>query len=88
MIDAWLSASEMIASFSSSSGSNRPPLASKQAAYRIVSWVPKNPAMVFSSCLCRSWVPQMKRTEAMPKPCESSASLAAAMMSGWSARPR
>jgi len=32
MIDAWLSASEMIASFSSSSGSNSPPLASKQAA--------------------------------------------------------
>jgi hypothetical protein len=29
MIDAWLSASEMIASFSSSSGSNRPPFASK-----------------------------------------------------------
>lgn len=33
-------------------------------------------------------VPQMKRTEAMPKPCVSSASLAAWMMSGWSARPR
>ena len=42
MIEAWLSASEMIASSSPSSGSNRPPLASKQAAYRMVSSVPKN----------------------------------------------
>ena len=32
MIEAWLSASEMIASCSPSSGSNTPPLASKQAA--------------------------------------------------------
>jgi hypothetical protein len=32
MIEAWFSASEMIASFSPSSGSNKPPLASKHAA--------------------------------------------------------
>ena len=50
--------------------------------------VPKKAAIFASSCLCRSWVPQMKRTEAMPKPWLSSASLAAAITSGWSARPR
>ena len=88
MIEAWLSASEMIASSSPSRGSNRPPLASKQAAYRIVSSVPKNAAILASSCLCRSCVPQMKRTLAMPKPWLSRASLAAWITRGWSARPR
>jgi hypothetical protein len=42
MIEAWFSASEMMASFSSNSGSNTPPLASKAAAYRMVSSVPRN----------------------------------------------
>jgi hypothetical protein len=37
MIEAWLSASLMIASCSPSSGSNSPPLASNAAAYRIAS---------------------------------------------------
>jgi len=54
----------------------------------MVSSVPKKSAIVFSNCLCRSCVPQMKRTLAMPKPWVSSAFLASAMMSGWSARPR
>ena len=66
MIDAWFSASEMIASVSPSNGSNSPPLASKQAANRIASSVPRNPASAVSSSRCKSAVPQMKRTEAMP----------------------
>ena len=37
MIEAWLRASEMIASCSPNSGSNTAPLASKQAAKRIAS---------------------------------------------------
>ena len=42
MIDAWLSWSEMTASCSPSSASNRPPLASKHELKRIVSSVPRN----------------------------------------------
>ena len=66
MIDAWLSASEMIASCSSSSVSNSPPLASKHDEYRIVSWVPRNFDSRISSSRWIECVPQMKRTEAMP----------------------
>ncbi len=43
-----------------------PPLASKQAAKRIESSLPRNPAIRASSARCRFCVPQMKRTEAMP----------------------
>ena len=66
MIEAWFSASEMIASCSSNSGSNTPPLASKAAAYRIVSSMPRKSDSARSSCLCTVWVPQMKRTEDRP----------------------
>ena len=85
---AWLRASEITASRSSSSVSNTPPLASKHELYRTVSSWPRKSDSRASSSLCTSWVPQMKRTEAMPKPQRSSASLAAATTSGWSARPR
>ena len=40
MIEAWFSASEMMASSAPSSGSKRPPLASKQAAKRMESSLP------------------------------------------------
>ena len=66
MIDAWFSASEMIASFSSNSGSNTPPFASNAAAYRIVSSVPRNSDSLRSSSLCTVCVPQMKRTDDRP----------------------
>ena len=65
-----------------------PPFASKQAAKRIASSLPSQRAMRSSSRRCSVCAPQMKRTEAMPKPNSSSASRAAAMTSGWSARPR
>jgi hypothetical protein len=48
MIEAWFSESEMIASSSFRRGSKTPPLASKQAAYKIVSSVPKKSAILFS----------------------------------------
>jgi len=66
MIDAWLSASEMMASFSSNSGSNTPPLASNAAAYKIVSSVPRKAEIACSSSLCTVCVPQMKRTDDRP----------------------
>ena len=66
MMLAWLSASLITASCSSSSVSNRPPLASKHDEYRIVSSMPRNALRRASSSLCTSCVPQMKRTEAMP----------------------
>ena len=88
MSEAWLSSSEMIASRSSKSTSKTPPLASKHEEYRIVSSVPKKSDSARSRRVCWVWVPQMKRTDAMPKPHSSSAALAAAMTSGWSARPR
>ena len=88
MIEAWLSASEMTASSGPSSASNRPPLASKHELKRIVSSVPRNADSRSSSSLWSVCVPQMKRTDAMPKPQRSSASRAASITAGWSARPR
>ena len=66
MMEAWFSASLITASSSPSSGSNRPPLASNAAAYRIVSSVPRKRDSLASSVLCKSCVPQMKRTELRP----------------------
>ena len=88
MMLAWLSASEITASRSSSSVSNSPVLASKQELYRIVSSVPRNSDSAASSRLWISWVPQMKRTDASPYPHSSSAALAAATTRGSSASPR
>ncbi len=85
---AWFSASEITASCSPSSASKTPPLASKQELYRIASSVPRKSASLRSSCLWMSWVPQMNRTDAIPKPRSSSARFAAAITSGWSASPR
>ena len=65
----------MIASASSSSGSNTPPLASKQAANTIASSLPRCLAIACSSSRCSVCAPQMKRTEAMPKPNSSIALL-------------
>ena len=65
MIEAWLRLSEMIASASSMSGSNTPPLASKQAANTIASALPRCLAIACSSPRCRVCAPQMNRTEAM-----------------------
>ncbi len=88
MIEAWLSASEMTASSSPSSASKMPPLASKHDEYRIVSSVPRKADNACSRSRCSDWVPQMNRTDAIPKPQRSSASCAARMISGWLARPR
>ncbi len=80
--EAWLSWSEMTASSRSSSTSKRPALASKHDPKRIVSSVPRNCDRRSSSSRCSDWVPQMKRTDAIPKPHRSSADLAAASTSG------
>ena len=88
MMLAWFSSSEITASSGPSRVSNRPPLASKQDPYRMASSVPRNSASRRSSSLWISVVPQMKRTEAMPKPHRSSACWAAATIAGWSASPR
>ena len=66
MIEAWLSSSLMTASSLPSRVSKSPPLASKHDEYRIVSSVCRKPESRRSSSLCTSWVPQMKRTLAMP----------------------
>ena len=66
MIEAWFSSSLMTASSLPSSVSKRPPFASKHDEYRIVSSVPRNSDSRRSSSLWTSWVPQMKRTLAMP----------------------
>jgi len=88
MTDAWFRASERIASSLVSSVSNSPPLASKQLEYRIVSSVPMNSATFFSSTLCTSRVPQIKRTELMPKAYLSRAALAEVTRSALFDRPR
>jgi len=56
----------MMASSGPNKVSNRPPLASKQEEYKMVSSVSKKSEMLLSSCLWSCWVPQIKRTEAMP----------------------
>jgi hypothetical protein len=47
-MEAWFSSSEMIAESGTSNGSKTPPLASKQAQYRMVSsvkyWAKRNPS--------------------------------------------
>ncbi len=88
MREAWFSASEMIASSLPNSGSKTAPFASKQEENRIVSSVPRKADSACSSSRWRSWVPQMKRTEAMPKPRSSRARLAEATSRSSSARPR
>ena len=88
MIEAWLSASEITASSSPSSASNRPPFASKHDEKRIVSSVPRKVESRCSSSRCSSCVPQMKRTDAIPYPHRSSASCAASTTAGWFASPR
>ena len=88
MMLAWFSSSEMTASCSPSSVSNRPPFASKHDEYRIVSSMPRNALSAASRSLWISCVPQMKRTDASPKPHSSIAACAAAITSGWSASPR
>ena len=66
MMLAWFRESLMMASSGPSSGSKTPPLASKQAAYRMVSSVPWKAASFSSSSLWMSCVPQMKRTLLSP----------------------
>ena len=68
MREAWLSSSEMIASSGPNNASNTPPLASKQLLNKMVSWVPRNSLSRASRSVCGAWVPQMNRTDAMPKP--------------------
>ena len=82
MMDAWFSASLMTQSCSSRMVSNSPPFASKHEPYRIVSSVPRNADSRASSSLCTACVPQMNRTEAIPKPCSRTASAAAATSVG------
>ncbi len=66
MIEAWLSWSVTIASSAPRSGSKTPPFASKQAAYRIASCMPRKAAIFRSSSRCSACVPQMKRTLDIP----------------------
>ena len=49
---------------------------------------PRKSAMRFSSSLWISWVPQMKRTEDMPKPRSSRLRRAASTTAGSSESPR
>ena len=88
MMEAWLSASEMTASSGPSRVSNRPALASKQLGNRMVFSIPRNSLRRASRRLWGSWVPQMNRTDDMPKPYRSSASRAASISRGWLASPR
>lgn len=53
IIEAWFNSSEIIASSAPKIGSKNPPLASKQAAYKIVSSVPKNSETFLSVSLCK-----------------------------------
>ena len=57
-----------MASYLVNSGSNKPPLASKKATYKIVSSKPKNVLSLFSNSLCKLLVPHINLTEAIPKP--------------------
>jgi len=66
MIEAWFSWSVRMASPSPTSGSKTPPFASKQAAYRIASCIPRKAAIRFSSSTWSPCVPQMKRTLDIP----------------------
>lgn len=66
MIEAWFNSSLIIASSAPNKGSNTPPLASKQAAYKIVSSVPKKSDTFYSTYLCKFWVPQINLTEDNP----------------------
>ena len=83
MIEAWLSASEMIASSAPSSGLEQAAVGVEAGGEedRVVLAEPAGDALLelrdAASC-----APQMKRTEAMPKPNSSSASRAAATTSG------
>ena len=79
---------DTIASSGPNRTSNTPPLASKQDEYRIVSSVPRKSDRAASSCLCSTWVPQMNRTLAIPKPHSRSAAAAASSTCGLSASPR
>ena len=54
----------------------------------MVSSVPKKAESFASSSLWMSCVPQMKRTELIPKPCESIARCAASITFGCDDRPR
>jgi hypothetical protein len=66
MIEAWFRRSVRMASSAPSRGSKTPPLASKQAAYRIASSIPRKAATRRSSSRCKACVPQMKRTLDIP----------------------
>ncbi len=88
MMLAWFSSSEMIASEESVTASKKPPFASKHELYRMVASVPRNADSRRSSSMWSSVVPQMNRTEAIPKPHSSSPLRAASMTAGWSASPR
>ncbi len=74
-----------MASSSPSSGSNSPPFASKHEMYRMASALPKKPAIRVSSCRCRSWVPQMKRTldRPIPPPVEARRGRPGRCPDGW-----
>jgi hypothetical protein len=50
-MEAWFKESDIIASSGHNNGSKIHPLASKHAAYRMVSSVPKNSAIFLSSVL-------------------------------------
>ena len=78
----------MIASFSPNKGSNTPPFASNAAAYKIVSSVPKKVDIFSSNVLWISCVPQIKRTDDIPNPCVSIASLAACITFGCEDNPK
>ena len=88
MIEAWLRASEITASRSSSKASKTPPLASKHDPNKIVSSAPRKCDNRSSRVRWMVWVPQMNRTDAIPKPQVTKASRAASTTRGSSARPR
>ena len=88
MIEAWLSSSEMTASSAPSSVSKTRGVGveARGVEDRVLGPEELAPAAC-SSSRCTVCVPQMNRTDAIPKPHRSIASCAARMISGWLAEP-
>ena len=88
MIDAWLSASEMTKSPSSTTVAVRPSFAFHAETYDIDASVPTNRAIAVSSARCTVNVPQMNRTLPVPAPYFRSPSIPASTTEGSSHSPR
>ena len=88
MIEAWLSWSLMMMSFSPSSVPGTASLAFQQLTKLSEASVPTRRALAASSSRCTVKVPQMNRTDAVPAPKRSRAALPALTTSGRADSPR